>query len=834
MIPSIKKTLKQAQDNFSNIDMGAFNQKVSKAVKTVRDKIQNLKRSNTNNEISIKVNNKETSKQISQIEKQINSLQEKINARQLKLDIINPQIDKIVTDTTTGVTPDGINNKSGVMDNTVNNALESNKDFTKLSAQAQKLYTEIEVYNKALDVAKSKMAQLNQQTANTSASQGRLTSFFNAFKQKIEQVKPSINSINHSLKQMPNVTKKVSENAGKIGSSFKGGLKHIFKYALALFSLRGIYSILSNSASSWLSSQNEEAQQLSANIEYLKNSLGSALAPIIKFITNLVYELLKSVQSLIYVFSGVNIFAKATASSMKSTASSAKSLGGIHNEINNVQEKDDSGEKAPSMDLSKLEKSTSGWMIKFKEELQELFKPIQNSWNIYGQKLIDSLKGALTNLIGLINTIRESFKKVWLNGTGEKTVSLLLQGWTSVANIIGNISRVFTEAWTNGEAGTQIIQNLWDGFNNIFSIVISIYQAFEEWTASESFQTFANAIIGICVTLSSWFTTITQKLREIWDNGGNQAFNSLLNVITKTMEIVNTVLQVLSPIVDYIINVVGEEIQGIVQIIGYLLDAIGGILDFIIGIFTGDWERAWQGICDFFIGIWNAIKTAITTILNGISNLWSAIWNGISSVFTNIWNGIKNIAVNMVISMRNSISTALNAIKNIWSNVWNGIKNVITNVWNGIWGTIRSVINWILSGIENMVNGVIRGVNYILSGISSIANAVGGLVGMNPVNLRIGYVSLPRLAKGGVLTEATAVIAGEYSGAKSNPEIITPQSIMYETMLKAISDSNEGKDTDTPINLTVCVGNKKIGDILLENLRDIKRQTGKNIEALVG
>jgi hypothetical protein len=220
--------------------------------------------------------------------------------------------------------------------------------------------------------------------------------------------------------------------------------------------------------------------------------------------------------------------------------------------------------------------------------------------------------------------------------------------------------------------------------------------------------------------------------------------------------------------------------------------------------------------------------------LNGISNLWSAIWNGISSVFTNIWNGIKNIAVNMVISMRNSISTALNAIKNIWSNVWNGIKNVITNVWNGIWGTIRSVINWILSGIENMVNGVIRGVNYILSGISSIANAVGGLVGMNPVNLRIGYVSLPRLAKGGVLTEATAVIAGEYSGAKSNPEIITPQSIMYETMLKAISDSNEGKDTDTPINLTVCVGNKKIGDILLENLRDIKRQTGKNIEALVG
>ena len=63
---------------------------------------------------------------------------------------------------------------------------------------------------------------------------------------------------------------------------------------MALFSLRGIYSVLSNCANSWLSSQNAGAKQLSANIEYMKYAMGSALAPVIQFVTNCVYQLLKS------------------------------------------------------------------------------------------------------------------------------------------------------------------------------------------------------------------------------------------------------------------------------------------------------------------------------------------------------------------------------------------------------------------------------------------------------------------------------------------------------------------------------------------------------------
>lgn len=273
MLPAIKKAMKEAQDAFSKVDTKAMTSKLHQAVNFMKKKMQDLKKSSENNEIAIKVNNKDAQKQISQIQKQIDSLQEKINARQIKLNVINPQIDKIVDDTRKSVTPNGINPNSKAMDATVDNALGRNKDFTSLNSQAQKLYTEIEMYNKQLEQAKSKMTQLEQETNKTATTQNRLSSFFGAFKQKIEQVKPSISNINNVFKTLPKLTQNITNNIKWMSTGVKNGLGHVLKYAGALFSMQSVYSALSGAAHTWLSSQNAGAKQLSANIEYLKYSV---------------------------------------------------------------------------------------------------------------------------------------------------------------------------------------------------------------------------------------------------------------------------------------------------------------------------------------------------------------------------------------------------------------------------------------------------------------------------------------------------------------------------------------------------------------------------------
>lgn len=202
--------------------------------------------------------------------------------------------------------------------------------------------------------------------------------------------------------------------------------------------------------------------------------------------------------------------------------------------------------------------------------------------------------------------------------------------------------------------------------------------------------------------------------------------------------------------------------------------------------------------------------------------------NGISSFVSGIWNGIIDIVTNIINNVKNTISNSLNNIKDIWSRIWTGIKNTVVNIWNGIWGCIKGVINSILSGIENMVNGVIKGVNWILGGISNIANAIGGLVGMNPINLKLSYVSLPRLAKGGIINSPTIALIGEYSGARNNPEIVTPQNIMAETFRNEMVDilSSNG-NSNKPIRVQIYWGTKNVLDEIINGINEKTRQTGK-------
>ena len=58
---------------------------------------------------------------------------------------------------------------------------------------------------------------------------------------------------------------------------------------------------------------------------------------------------------------------------------------------------------------------------------------------------------------------------------------------------------------------------------------------------------------------------------------------------------------------------------------------------------------------------------------------------------------------------------------------------------------------------------------------------------------------------------------------------------MYSTMLRALRDSDlEGNNGDRPLQITVKVGESTLGQILLDDLRNMKRASGKDIEALVG
>lgn len=838
------KIIKQAQEQLANVDLSKLQKAVKQQMPLFKKQIQNLKKSIENNDISIKINNKDAEKQISQTQKQIDSLNEKINARQMKLNVINPQIDKIVDDTRKNVTPEGINPNDKAMDTTVNNALNGNKDFTSLNSQAQKLYTEIEMYNKQLDVAKSKMAELKQQTSQTATTQNKLGSFFSAFKQKIEQVKPSILGVKNNFSKMPNIgqnlseaTQSITNNIKGMGTGFKNGLGQVLKYAGALFSLRSIYSALSSSANAWLSSQNAQAKQLSANIDYMKYAMGSALSPVIQFVTNCVYQLLKAVQSVVYALFKVNIFANASASAFKNAQKQAKntskSLSSVHSEINNVG--DHNSDASPNVgDLSSIDNQ----MSPLSQKLYDFFKPLVDSWNKYGVTLIEQIKITAGQIASLISSVWESVEKLITNGTVYTSLELILA-------IIGNIAEAFSNAWKYEGNGDTIVQTMADMLNSILNTI-------REITASEGFQKFLNGVSNAFSGILTFtkpvlddFLSLIKPLSEIALSIAGDILNSIGNALKwiGDNEIAATILESLAIAIGLV--VAGIKLYNLVQsgaLVATLKHTAALIAQGVAWV-AANWPillivaaiTAVIAIIILCVKHWDEIKETVTNVCNKMKETVSNWVNNVGQFFSNLKINIVNKVTEIRDGIKNKFQEAYNGIRNIFSNIgnffngiWKNIKNTFTNlgtsIGNAISGAVKTGINGVISLIEKTINTAIRLIN---GGIKLINLIPGVSVGT------INTLNLPRLAKGNVAYDETLAIFGEYSGASNNPEITTPQNIMRDTFEDVLSNYG-GNSNNRPIYLTVNVGNKKLGQILLDDLRDTTRRTGKDIEALVG
>lgn len=722
IVPAIKQTMKQTQEAMSKINTDTMSSKVSKAVQLVKNKIQELKKSSTNNEIAIKVNNKDAQKQITQIQKQIDSLQEKINARQMKLNIINPQIDKIVEDTRNNVVPDGISKNDKSMDTVVNNALSSNKDFTSLNIQAQKLYTEIEMYNKQLSEAKSKMAELGQQTSQTATTQSKLGSFFSSFKQKIEQAKSSSKGLQSSFSKLPKITQNITNNIKGMGTGLKQGLGHVMKYAMALFSLRGIYSVLSSCASTWLSSQNEGAKQLSANIDYMKYAMGSALAPVIQFVTNLVYQLMKAIQSVAYALTGVNIFAKASANSYSSMAGSAqkaknetKQLAGVHNEINNISDNNSdsgSGTTNPSFDLSGMDNTPNSIIDSIKN----------GNWYEVGTTIGQKLNDAMNSIPW--DKIQNTAKKI---GTG---IAQTLNGfiattdWKQVGNTFAQgINTVI-------EFGYAFITTFdWKKFGK--AIGDSINGFFKNVNWKKAAQTLSEHIKGIFNTISSALQEINwgqiaKSLEEfIFNIDWNGIAQSLFSAIGSALGglsaflgqlIYDALFDIGKYFTDKTNECGGDIVAGILK---GILDAVVGIGQWVydnmikpfinafcnaLGIhspstvFQGYGKNIIQGLFNGLQGIWNSVKSIFDSLKTNISTKFNETVSKIKSIFS--ISSIKTHFNSVVSGIKGAFSIIPSWFQTTFNNAWIKVKNVFSKggkvfsgIKDGILSSLKAVIN---------------------------------------------------------------------------------------------------------------------------------------------
>lgn len=336
------------------------------------------------------------------------------------------------------------------------------------------------------------------------------------------------------------------------------------------------------------------------------------------------------------------------------------------------------------------------------------------------------------------------------------------------------------------------------------------------------------------------------------------------NVLKPVIDwIVANVIPVLTPIIETIWNTILTVFGSIADTIGGIIQTLRGLIDFVVGIFTGDWNKAWEGIKTFFSGIWNAIKgivstvwnaikgvietvintikAIITTVFNAIKTVISNIFNGIKNTVSNIWNGIKNSISNAVSSIKNGIvnnfQTAYNKITSIFRNIgsffsgiWNNIKNTFsalgTKIGDAISGAVKSGINGVLGMIENIVNKFVNMIN----GAIDVINAIPG------VNIgKLNRLNIPRLAEGGYVKANTPQLA-MIGDNKHQGEVVAPEDKMLEmilTALKLFKEQDNSRDNQNQGNTITINFNGTLAQLIRVLKPELDRESNRKGNKLI-
>ena len=324
-----------------------------------------------------------------------------------------------------------------------------------------------------------------------------------------------------------------------------------------------------------------------------------------------------------------------------------------------------------------------------------------------------------------------------------------------------------------------------------------MYEEYLEPAFANISSGFSEVFAGILDAYNNYLAPVLDWIAERFGALVNEYIQPLMNAFLdfcgKAVEAVSMLWDFLSPFVSWFAEVfiaqLSERIQwlwsfielvagALAAIIQGVIEVCSGLIDFIAGVFTGDWEKAWNGIREIFGGVCTAVQ-----------GIFKAVGDFISNIFT----AITTTAGNALDLLKSIVTKALDAISTVFWNVFSGIKNTVTDIFNGIWNMIKGVINSILGGIESMSNGVIRGINGMVSALNSlhfdIPDWVPGLGGKSfGISLpTLSEVSLPRLAKGGYVKPNAPQLA-MIGDNRHQGEIVAPEDKMYQISAKAMWD----------------------------------------------
>lgn len=152
----------------------------------------------------------------------------------------------------------------------------------------------------------------------------------------------------------------------------------------------------------------------------------------------------------------------------------------------------------------------------------------------------------------------------------------------------------------------------------------------------------------------------------------------------------------------------------------------------------------------FWIDLWEAIKTAVSTVVQAIATFFTqtipetfnafveffkGLWEGIKEFFSGIWEGMKEIVSTTWETIKNVVQVAIMAIGEFFSTaltiitlpfqfIWENCKEIILTAWEAIKGIVTGALEAIKTGISTAWEAVKTTTSTVFEAVKTVITTV--------------------------------------------------------------------------------------------------------------
>lgn len=506
-------------------------------------------------------------------------------------------------------------------------------------------------------------------------------------------------------------------------------------------------------------------------------------------------------------------------------------------------------------------KGWSEWFITNKDNiaqfgttLGEIVEPISTiigdllriTWNVLATALTiinDALQGIATSLITMKP---ETLKSII-------TDLLLIAGGTLTAKAFLNIQ----DGLMGFVTGTDQAGNAWKGFKQIikegnsegdlgYFITEPFKLAFEklDMIFFTPFKTALNT------HLFTPFKSILDAMRVEWtasmtaigsSGGGLQILESTVKSVgagfSRLWAIISAhpfalIAVAITTVVALLVHLwnTNEEFRNSIQDLWN--NNLKPTIDKIINVLKELWEEHLKPLVDRIKELWeNTLKPSLSDLWDTVKDVWDKLSVVLGEIIKVVGVVISTV-LGVLVGGVEMIASIIGGIADVLTGIIDFLTGIFTGDWEKAWTGIKEIVLGILDSISGVFEGFIDG---LIEGINNLGNAINDLFGKDKkkkntytfntnskINLKnqAKNINIPQMrafANGGVLSSPTVGLMGEYTGASNNPEIVTPQSLMRETM----EDANASL-----INAIFAIGNQISKSVDDKNM-DVYMDTAK-------